>query len=395
MGIKNLLPFIRKNFPNTIKKTFLSDYKNKSLAIDSNYYIYRFHYGLSNNDIYEKSELLKRFILLHRDFISNEIIPIYVFDGKQFLKEKEHVKEQRKKRKFTIEENINKIKNDLNSLQQQLNEKEKEVLFDNDNDLLKIKNSINEKSLNLEKVSKQIIQVSSEDIENVKTLLSLLGATIIIGKNEAEATCSVLNRLGHVYGVVSEDSDVFAFGALRLISGLSGISSTLNNNNQIINMNDINKVNNYNIIKRDDNLKEYDIQNFLKLTNVSLIEFIDIAILCQCDFTKVKISGIGPSKAFQLIQKYKNIENCITSFPEEKQKSISSDFKPQAARNIFYSYINMETKEESFDSIHEGNSFSLEKINEFLRTFQMKMDIKFNINYIISKTSPFKNNISN
>jgi DNA excision repair protein ERCC-5 len=42
---------------------------------------------------------------------------------------------------------------------------------------------------------------------------------------EAEAQCAALNQMGLVDGVITEDSDVFLFGAKTVI-GNSGISRT-------------------------------------------------------------------------------------------------------------------------------------------------------------------------
>ena len=44
--------------------------------------------------------------------------------------------------------------------------------------------------------------------------------------------------------------------------------------------------------------------------DMDMNEFIDLCILCGCDYTK-NIGGIGPVRAFKLIQDEKNIENVL------------------------------------------------------------------------------------
>ena len=57
---------------------------------------------------------------------------------------------------------------------------------------------------------------TEEMAEEVRGLLDLLGVPYIIAPMEAEAQCCTLEQLGLVEGVVSDDSDVFLFGAQRV-----------------------------------------------------------------------------------------------------------------------------------------------------------------------------------
>ena len=43
---------------------------------------------------------------------------------------------------------------------------------------------------------------------------------------------------------------------------------------------------------------------------MNMDEFIDLCIMCGCDYT-MTIGGIGPVKAFNLMQENRNIEACL------------------------------------------------------------------------------------
>ena len=63
------------------------------------------------------------------------------------------------------------------------------------------------------KQAKQQQQVTTAMLEDCRHLLVLFGCPYIIAPAEAEAQCATLETLGLVDGVVTEDSDVFLFGA--------------------------------------------------------------------------------------------------------------------------------------------------------------------------------------
>lgn len=63
-------------------------------------------------------------------------------------------------------------------------------------------------------------------------------------------------------------------------------------------------------------------------------QFIDICILCGCDYTD-SIRGIGPKKAFEFIKRYKNIETLLAHLDKTKYPIPEGSFQYEQARALF------------------------------------------------------------
>jgi flap endonuclease-1 len=103
MGVKGLSKFIKENVPNAIQTRSLSDLRGNVVAVDTNYYIYK--YTISTDDY------IKKFASQYLHLVSFGIKPLYVFDGKP-PSEKQKVIDKRKKvnLKKNVEVNNSKIK---------------------------------------------------------------------------------------------------------------------------------------------------------------------------------------------------------------------------------------------------------------------------------------------
>lgn len=103
MGVKGLSKFIKENVPSAIQMRSLSDLRNNVVAVDTNYYIYK--YTISTDDY------IKKFASQYLHLVSFGIKPLYVFDGKP-PSEKQKVIDKRKKvnLKKNVEVNNSKIK---------------------------------------------------------------------------------------------------------------------------------------------------------------------------------------------------------------------------------------------------------------------------------------------
>jgi len=163
----------------------------------------------------------------------------------------------------------------------------------------------------IEKFSKRTIRVTPEHNEDCKKLLRLMGIPVIDAPSEAEAQCAQLCKEDQVYGISTEDMDSLTLGTPRLLRHLMAPAAQ--------------KV----------PVLEFDHDMILSELGLTNDEFIDLCILCGCDYTS-KIQGIGPVRALQLIRKHKCIEKIVEDLDPAKYK-IPQDFPYNEARELFRS----------------------------------------------------------
>ena len=86
---------------------------------------------------------------------------------------------------------------------------------------------------------------------------------------------------------------------------------------------------------RASNKKDYYVEislnNILENLGMNQDEFIDLCILCGCDYT-CTIPRVGMMTSFNLIGKYRNIDGIIQNVDKYK---IPEDFKYEKARELF------------------------------------------------------------
>lgn len=307
MGIKNINILLTKKCKDCIVKKHLKSYCGKMLAIDTSIFLYKYLY---NND--DHIEGFTRQILR---LLKNGIIPLYVFDGEP-PKEKDAVLQYRYTKKLSL---INK-KNELEKELQNLNDTEgsEEVIAKTNTEL--------------QKINKKIIKVTSRHIDQCKELFTFFGVPFVTSPGEAECLCAKLCKDDIVHGCISEDTDILANGSKKFIRNFN--AST----NFVI---------------------EYNLNNILDSLVITYSQFLDICILCGCDYTG-KISGIGPLSAYKFIKMYGNLDNLIVNIKERTNPklvkyTVPPYFEYKKAKQIF-----IET-DKLIDSNKYKNSFSISK----------------------------------
>lgn len=133
--------------------------------------------------------------------------------------------------------------------------------------------------------------------------------------SEAEAQCSSLAKSGKVYATATEDMDCLTFGCPILLRGFTN---------------------------KDEPVTEIKLEIVLKELEMTMEEFIDMCILCGCDYCD-NIEGIGSTKAFKYLKENKDIEGVMkfceiyNKDPKKKKKYLipEENFDYEEARKLF------------------------------------------------------------
>jgi flap endonuclease-1 len=277
MGIKGLTQLVKKNSPESISHIGLYKMKDKRIAIDTSIFLYKSLMNVRSKGDYLRNNEGK--VVSHiqglyyktNQLLTFGITPIYIFDGKPPQEKSDCIKERNKK--------ANECKE-------------------------KMENTADpEEKKSLEKGT---IRIKKEYIDDLKHMFGLMGVSYIHAPGEAEAYASELCRLGFVDAVMTEDMDTLSYGCPQLLRTCIDKS-----------------------IKRPDIVTVFNFENILLDFKMNHDEFIDMCILCGCDYCPT-IPKVGPVRAMKFIQKYSSIENLINSdekitIPEEfKNKYVSS-----------------------------------------------------------------------
>ncbi|MCO5603411.1 hypothetical protein L7F22_057561 [Adiantum nelumboides] len=110
---------------------------------------------------------------------------------------------------------------------------------------------------------------------------------------EAEAECAARCKSGKVYAVSSEDMDSLTFGAPKLLRNLLTPAS------------------------RKLSVLEFNLSMVLDHLSLSLDQFIDVCILCGCDYCET-IEGIGPQRALKLVHQHGGLEGVLQSIDKDR-----------------------------------------------------------------------------
>jgi flap endonuclease-1 len=154
------------------------------------------------------------------------------------------------------------------------------------------------------KFAGQTVRVTPKMTADAKNLIKLLGLPIVEAPSEAEAQASFMAKTGVVYAVASEDMDCLCFGCPTLLRGFT---------------------------TKDEPVTEIKLDIVLKEMDITMDQFIDICILCGCDYSKT-IEGIGPAKAYNFIKENNNIEEVlkyIEELNEDSKKKTKYTYDPE------------------------------------------------------------------
>jgi flap endonuclease-1 len=260
MGIKDLNRVLRSSCPSSIKCISASDLSGKKIAVDVSIYLYKFH---------ADDALIENIYLMLAMFRYYGIIPIFIFDGKPPA-EKKALLAKRRMDKQNAESEYNRLKEKL--CENDVDDEDRQEIVSN-MDLLK----------------KQFVYITKDLIEKVKTLIRSYGATCYDAPGEADELCAMLVIKKKVYACLSEDMDMFVYGAPKVLRYMSLIKHTF---------------------------VCYDMKGILDELSVSQKEFREICIISGTDYNicNSRKNDCTLHSTLKLFKKYKKSNTSLPSF---------------------------------------------------------------------------------
>lgn len=295
MGIKGLTKLLADNAPKAMKEQKLESYFGRKIAVDASMSIYQFLIVVGRvgtemltNEAGEVTSHLQGMFSRTIRLLEAGIKPVYVFDGQPpDLKKQELAKRYSKRDDATKE---------LATAVEEGNKDE------------------------IEKFSKRTVKVTRQHNEDCKRLLRLMGVPVVEAPSEAEAQCAALCKSDKVYAVASEDMDSLTFAAPRFLRHLMDPSS------------------------KKIPVMEFDVGKVLQELDFTMDQFIDLCILCGCDYCD-SIKGIGGQTALKLIRQHGSIEKVLENLSKDRYY-IPEDWPYQEARRLFKDpLVNLEIPE--------------------------------------------------
>lgn len=290
MGIKKLFTFLNNNnlfkvypYLNDLLADLNIDKKKLLIGVDGNLFCHKYAHSYDNMLIGFFNQILK--------FLSNKIIPLYIFDGGTF-QEKEGTNYIRYQKKMMSKYKLEQIEN-LLELDEDLEDK---------SDLVALK----------KKMEKNSIKINVESITLLLELFDLLNIPYIFSHGEGEYLAVLLNKYNIIDMFLSDDTD-------PIPAGINHVIKFYNNNVYYL-----------------------DTKLIYKKFNMTSKQFCDFCILLGSDYITFN-HGLKPDEIFNLIKQYETIENIclngkITCIEESTFELINK------IRNIYY-----------YSNVHEQN----------------------------------------
>lgn len=269
------------------KKLLLSNNRFKFIIIDAYPMIYRWSIGFINNGEYivdENNKNISEIYFIFKiavKFLSEMIIPVFVFDGKA-----PSIKSNTIKKRNKTKEKATKILNSINY----------DTYYNNKKEIIK--------------QLKRKFQIDRDNIDRAKFILKLMGLPVINAQGEADPQCAILSTYyaDKVIGVLSDDFDPLLYSSKNIL------------NLPHINCNYLEEYNIYNIFK----LLESKSKSKIKF---ELDNLIDIGCLMGNDyFSGIKTNCKKNNRLNEILNIYSkydmNLDNMILNYPNfsERQK---------------------------------------------------------------------------
>ncbi|NWS72916.1 GEN endonuclease, partial [Crotophaga sulcirostris] len=141
-------------------------------------------------------------------------------------------------------------------------------------------------------------------------MLDCLGVPWVQAVGEAEAMCAYLNAKGHVDGCITNDGDVFLYGAQTVYR-------------------------NFAMNAKDPHLDCYTMPSIKEKLGCDRESLIGLAILLGCDYLPKGVPGVGKEQALKLIETLRG-QNLLQRFEQWKQQFRYDNNPPLVAKRVIH-----------------------------------------------------------
>jgi len=304
MGIKsNFNKFLKDTAPDVFEEVHMSHYAFKKIAVDYTLYLNKFKAIAGDN-------WTNLFIRMVAGLRRNNVHCVFIFDGKAPI-EKEAEQKERRQNRAKNELRVYKIESalenyyDTGEVDQILidlytrRREPKRLLVKSDKKACKV--DIKWVENKVKKLVNQIYQITPEDFTTSKELFEILRVPYYTAPTEAEAMCADLCKQGLVDAVLSEDTDVMAYGTPSFLSKLDNTTF--------------------------DTCRRVRYPALLEHLDMEDSAFLDLCIMCGTDYNP-NIIGIGSKTAYKHLVKHGSIEGVIENVTPRKAtaKTKGQDF---------------------------------------------------------------------
>ncbi len=284
MGVKGLSTLLKKYAADAMGQAHISAYAYQKVAVDTSLYMFKYRAAMGDR-------WLSAFVTLITCLRRHKVHPVFIFDTKA----PEDKDEERRKRAERRERHADRITDleealaryyETGTVDDILTEAYKKVASEKvlrmflrgpregaDFDPKYVEEE-------LDRMRAKVISITEGDFRLLKDLLRHMGVQAVQAPGEAEAHASYLCAVGHVDAVLTEDSDVLAYGCPRSLSKLD-VSTGM--------------------------CTEVHIGDVYRSMGLSYSSFVDLCILCGTDYN-TNMKGVGPEKAYKLITTLGNLE---------------------------------------------------------------------------------------
>lgn len=299
MGISGLHSFLEK------KNAIL--YKNKLnckyIAVDAMYVIYKFLYSDSEEVLFNILNQICKFLL-------NDIVPIYIIDGKP-PDIKTEILAKRKNKKMKLLQELKNMNKNIKT-----NQNNPEFI-----------NKIN-------KLKKKTKMLTPEFIEKFKKLLDILHIQYIVANGEADFLCCKLCNNNIVDACLSGDMDFLLLGCTNII--------------------------NFQSRKKKKTIMQYNIKHILKILNFTKQQFFQFCSLLDNDYFNYQ-NKLNINIIYKNIYFYQSIQNWLL---HENNPSIKN-FLNKSLQNYHIIYSLYDNTATNYQIVKNYNIINISHLKHF------------------------------